>query len=107
MFGQTPRVFRNTELIYNNDLAKEIEALGYDALLAEGADHVMGWRSPNYVYRPEGCSKIKLLLKNYALSDDIAFRFSNTIGKISLQQKNLPLCLALNAAPEPSIIYGL
>lgn len=77
LFGQTPRVFRNTELIYNNDLAKEIEALGYDALLAEGADHVMGWRSPNYVYRPEGCSKIKLLLKNYALSDDIAFRFSN------------------------------
>ena len=77
LFGQSPRVFRNTELIYNNDLAKEVEALGYEGILAEGADHVLGWRSPNYVYQPEGCTTLKLLLKNYALSDDIAFRFSN------------------------------
>lgn len=77
LFGQTPRVFRNTELIYNNDLAREIEDLGYDAVLAEGADHVLGWRSPGYLYQPAGCTRLKLLLKNYALSDDIAFRFSN------------------------------
>lgn len=77
LFDQSPRVFRNTELIYNNELAVEIEALGYDAILAEGADHVLGWRSPNYLYQPPGCSRLKLLLKNYALSDDIAFRFSN------------------------------
>lgn len=76
LFGVSPTTFRNTELIYNNELAKTVEEMGYKAVLAEGADHVLGWRSPNFVYRPEGCSKIKLLLKNYRLSDDIAFRFS-------------------------------
>jgi len=78
LFGQKPRVFRNTELIYNNDLAALIESLGrFDAIITEGADHILGYRSPNYVYQPKGCSKLKLLLKNYSLSDDIAFRFSN------------------------------
>jgi alpha-amylase len=77
LFGQTPRTFRNTELVYNNDLARLIEQMGYRVILAEGADHVLGWRSPNYVYQPAGCSKIRLLLKNYRLSDDVAFRFSN------------------------------
>ncbi|HLP79114.1 MAG TPA: glycoside hydrolase family 57 protein [Acidobacteriota bacterium] len=72
-----PTTFRNTELIYNNELAKFIEDMGYTAILAEGADHVMGWRSPNFVHRPVTCQKIALLLKNYRLSDDIAFRFSN------------------------------
>jgi len=77
-FGQTPRVFRNTELIYNNDLASLIESMDkFDAILTEGADHILGFRSPNFVYQPQGCNKIKLLLKNYSLSDDIAFRFSN------------------------------
>ncbi|MBI4359887.1 MAG: alpha-amylase [Candidatus Jacksonbacteria bacterium] len=76
LFAFTLRVFRNTELIYNNDLAKMAEEMGYRGILAEGADHILGWRSPNFVYRPAGCSKIKLLLKNYRLSDDIAFRFS-------------------------------
>jgi alpha-amylase len=77
-FGQRPRIFRNTELIYNNDLAVLIESTGkFDAILAEGADHILGYRSPNFVYRPKGCQRLKLLLKNYALSDDIAFRFSN------------------------------
>ena len=78
MFGQTPRVFRNTELIYNNDLAAAIESMDrFDGILAEGADHVLGDRNPNFVYRPPGCEKLKMLLKNYRLSDDIAFRFSN------------------------------
>jgi len=77
LFGQSPTTFRNTELIYNNELAKLIEEMGYKAILTEGADKILGWRSPNFVYRPAGCSKIKLLLKNYRLSDDIAFRFSN------------------------------
>jgi alpha-amylase len=77
-FGQKPKVFRNTELIYNNDLAAHIESMGcFDAILSEGADHILGYRSPNFVYQPKGCSKIKLLMKNYSLSDDIAFRFSN------------------------------
>ena len=78
LFGQKPRVFRNTELIYNNDLAALVESMGnFDAIITEGASHILGSRSPNFVYRPQGCSKLKLLLKNYSLSDDIAFRFSN------------------------------
>lgn len=78
LFGQNPRVFRNTELVYNNDLAETIEQIeGFDAILSEGADHILGYRSPNFVYRPPNSSSLKLLLKNYRLSDDIAFRFSN------------------------------
>jgi len=77
-FGQKPRIFRNTELVYNNDLAALIESTGkFDAIITEGADHILGYRSPNFVYQPKGCDNLKLLLKNYSLSDDIAFRFSN------------------------------
>jgi alpha-amylase len=78
LFGQNPRVFRNTELVYNNSLAETIEQIGgFDAIITEGADHILGYRSPNFVYHPPNCSRLKLLLKNYRLSDDIAFRFSN------------------------------
>jgi len=77
LFGQKPTTFRNTELIYNNELAQFIEGLGYKSILAEGADRILGWRSPNFVYQPKDCYKLYLLLKNYKLSDDIAFRFSN------------------------------
>jgi len=77
LFGVTPTAFRNTELIYNNELANVVEGMGYKAILAEGADHILGWRSPNFLYRPKGAKKIKLLLKNYKLSDDVAFRFSS------------------------------
>jgi alpha-amylase len=77
LFGVTPTVFRNTELIFNNDIAREVERMGYRGVLAEGADHVLGWRSPHYLYRPAGTKKIALLLKSYKLSDDIAFRFSS------------------------------
>lgn len=76
LFGQTPRVFRNTELIYNNALAALIDQIGgFDVIITEGADHILGYKSPNFVYRPPN-SKLKLILKNYRLSDDIAFRFS-------------------------------
>ncbi|MBN1509313.1 MAG: glycoside hydrolase family 57 protein [Sedimentisphaerales bacterium] len=78
LFGQTPTIFRNTELIYNNELALLVEAMGcFDGVITEGADHVLGARSPNFVYRPKNCRHLKVLLKNYSLSDDIAFRFSN------------------------------
>lgn len=77
VFGVKPRVFRNTELSYRNDLAKWCEDNGYLGIMAEGWDKYLGWRSPNYLYHPPGCSKIKILLKNYKLSDDIAFRFGN------------------------------
>ncbi len=77
-FGQKPRIFRNTELVYNNDLAALIESTEkFDAIITEGADHILGYRSPNFVYQPKDCKNLKLLLKNYSLSDDIAFRFSN------------------------------
>ncbi len=77
LFGQKPRVFRNTELTYNNDVAKAVEDMGFDAILTEGADHVLGYRSPNFIYSPPNCRRLKLVMKNYRLSDDIAFRFSN------------------------------
>lgn len=78
MFGQRPTVFRNTELIYNNQLAELIESLGrFKGILAEGVDSILAGRSPNFVYRPKGCKSLKVLLKNYRLSDDIAFRFSD------------------------------
>ena len=77
LFGVKPQSFRNTELAYNDQLAHWAEEKGYKAILAEGWDKILGWRSPNHVYRPTGCDNIKLLLKNYRLSDDIAFRFSN------------------------------
>jgi len=77
LFGYTPRVFRNTELSYRNDLAKWCEDHGYLGIMAEGWDPLLGWRSPNFVYRPKGTDTIKVLLKNYKLSDDLAFRFGN------------------------------
>jgi alpha-amylase len=76
-FGVRPKVFRNTELIYNNDLAHFVQGMGYTGIVAEGADHILGYRSPSFVYRPIGADRISLLLKNYRLSDDIAFRFSD------------------------------
>lgn len=77
VFGQTPQVFRNTELAYNNDLAYWADKAGYKAVLAEGWDAILGWRSPNFVYRPAYTENIRLLMKNYRLSDDIAFRFGD------------------------------
>lgn len=77
LFGVTPQVFRNTELSYNNDLAYWADKAGYKGILAEGWDPILGWRSPNYVYRPAYTENIRLLMKNYKLSDDIAFRFGD------------------------------
>ena len=77
LFGVTPKVFRNTELAYNDKLAHWADEKGYTGILAEGWDKVLKKKSPNYVYRPAGCNNLKLLLKNYRLSDDIAFRFSD------------------------------
>jgi len=77
LFGANPEVFRNTELIYNNEIANFVEGMGFKGIIAEGWDSVLGWRSSNFVYRPKTTKKIALLMKNYRLSDDIAFRFSN------------------------------
>lgn len=77
LFGVRPRVFRNTELSYRNDLAQWADREGYAGIIAEGWDPILGWRSPNYVYRPKDTKNVRLLLKNYRLSDDVAFRFSS------------------------------
>lgn len=77
LFNFSPTVFRNTELIFNNYIAYEAEGLKFKGILAEGADKILGWRSPNFLYQVKGCQNIKVLLKNYRLSDDIAFRFSD------------------------------
>jgi alpha-amylase len=75
--GYTPKVFRNTELIYSDQIGAMVAELGYQAVLTEGAKHVLGWKSPNYVYCNANTPSLKVLLKNFLLSDDIAFRFSN------------------------------
>jgi alpha-amylase len=78
LFGiSKPKVFSNTELAYRNDLGIWIEESGYKGIVTEGWDPILGWRSPNFVYRPKGTKEARLLLKNYKLSDDVAFRFSN------------------------------
>jgi alpha-amylase len=72
--GYRPKAAENTEFIYNNDVACELYSLGYRTVLTEGADWVLGWRSPNYVYRAWGC-EARVLTRNYRLSDDVGFRF--------------------------------
>lgn len=77
LFGARPTVFRNTECVISNDVAQAVERMGFDGLIGEGADRLLGWRSPRHIYRPTGCERLKLLLRDYEFSDDIAFRFSN------------------------------
>ena len=77
VFNIETTAFRNTELSYNDELAKWADDFGFKAILAEGWDPILQWRMPNHVYKPKGTKNIRLLLKNYKLSDDLAFRFSN------------------------------
>lgn len=77
VFDVDTNVFRNTELAYNDDLAAWADKKGFKGILAEGWDPILEWRSPNHVYKPAGTENIALLLKNYHLSDDLAFRFSD------------------------------
>ena len=76
-FGVTPKAFRNTELIYSDAIGQMVYDMGFKTMLTEGAKHVLGWKSPNYVYSCAMAPGLKLLLKNSSLSDDIAFRFSD------------------------------
>ncbi len=78
LFSVTPQVFRCTELFYSNEVARAARDMGFKGVLGEGVDHLLGWRSPNFIYRPQGLNDIKLFKKNYRLSDDIAFRFSSS-----------------------------
>lgn len=76
LLGFTPHVFENTELLYNNTIAKIAEELGFSGIFTEGTERILYGKSPNYLYKPKNCEKIKLLLRNYKLTDDIGFRFS-------------------------------
>lgn len=75
-FDFSPRFFRNTELVYNNNIAKMVEEMGFVGMLAEGWDEILQWKSPNFLYTAKG-GNLRLLARNYKLSDDIGFRFSN------------------------------
>ena len=77
-FGQTPKVLRNSSLIYSDDIGLQVSQLGFKGMLSEGARHVLGWKSPNYVYNCALAPNLKLLLRNVNFSDDISLRFSNT-----------------------------
>lgn len=76
LFGVTPTVFRNTELVYSNSIAGQVLDMGYKTMVTEGAKQLLGWKSPNFLYYSAPHQRLKLLLRNYQLSDDIAFRFS-------------------------------
>ncbi len=76
-FGKKPAAFRNTELIYSDHIGAMVSELGFKTILAEGAKHVLGWKSPDYIYTNAIDNRLRVLLRNYKLSDDIAFRFSN------------------------------
>lgn len=77
MFGQKPSCFCSTELIYNNDFAAFLESMNFKVMMAEGADYILGWRSPNFVYQPETTQSIRLLVRNRNLSKDLSLRFSD------------------------------
>ncbi|MCQ2607992.1 MAG: glycoside hydrolase family 57 protein [Bacteroidales bacterium] len=77
LFGQKPKVFHNTGLAYSDELGKKIYDLGFQAIMGEGADQILGWKSPNYVYCDDAQPRMKVLLRNYKLTDDVALRFAN------------------------------
>jgi len=76
LLGYTPKVFENTELLYNNAIARTIEELGHKGIFTEGAERILHGKSPNYLYKSKNCERIRILLRNYKLTDDIGFRFS-------------------------------
>ena len=77
LFGKKPTVFRNTEMIYSDEIGEQISKLGFKGMLTEGAKHILGWKSPNYLYAHPYCKNFKLMTRNFKLSDDISLRFSN------------------------------
>ena len=77
LFGQRPKVFRNTELIYSDELGDVVQKMGFEAMITEGAKHVLGWKSPNYLYCNGLNPRLKVLMRNFRFSDDLSFRFGN------------------------------
>jgi alpha-amylase len=85
-FGMLPRVFRNTELIYSNEIGERIAQLGYDGILMDGVDRVLGYQSPHHLFQHPVADELKMLMRNYRLSDDISFRFSQNSTTLSVEQ---------------------
>ena len=98
LFQQRPKVFRNTELIYSDEIGDLIYRMGFETVLTEGAKHILGWKSPNYLYCNALNPRQKVLMRNHRLSDDLSFRFSNsswseyplTASKLTNWLVNLP-----------------
>ena len=106
LFHQQPAVLRNTELIYSDSIGKYAAEMGFKGILAEGADRILGWRSPNFLYAASEAPALSLLLKNYRLSDDIAFRFSQpgwNEGPLTAEK----FVHWLNAIPEDEPLVNL
>ncbi len=78
IFGQTPKIFRNSSLIYSDEIGAQVAAMGFKGMLTEGAKHILGWKSPHYLYHCNQNPNLKLLLRDFKLSDDICLRFSNS-----------------------------
>ena len=78
MFGKAPKVFRNSSLIYSDEIGAQVAAMGFKGMLTEGAKYILGWKSPHYVYHCNQAPSLKLLLRDYKLSDDIGLRFSSS-----------------------------
>ena len=77
LFGQRPKVFKNTELIYSDEIGDLVNRMGFDAMITEGAKHILGWKSPNYLYCNALNPRLKVLMRNFRFSDDLSFKFSN------------------------------
>jgi len=106
LFGQKPKVFRNTELIYSDEIAQQVYEMGFKTMMVEGAKHVLGWKSPNYLYTSAAAPKLKLLVRNMKYSDDISFRFSNyDWSEYPLVSDKLINWIA--SAPEPEQIINI
>ncbi|MCL6259750.1 glycoside hydrolase family 57 protein [Aquiflexum sp. TKW24L] len=104
--GYTPKVFRNTELIYSDKIGGMVAEMGFEGILTEGAKHILGWKSPNFVYQNSIDPNLKILLKNFQLSDDIAFRFSNkTWADYPLTTEKFVIWL--NAVPKEQEVINL
>ena len=78
LFGKEPKIFRNSCLIYSDEIGAEVADMGFKGMLAEGAKHVLGWKSPHFVYHCARNPKLKLLLRDHSLSEDISFRFNDS-----------------------------
>lgn len=107
LFGRAPTTFCPTELIYNNALAREAEALGHRAILADGGDPLLGWRNPNCVYQVPGCHRLRLLPRNSRLSDDLALRLAPRTGSPPSAGDALAAWFRELPAADETVVVGL